>query len=122
MIACVICDVYPLLSFVHTGYMNAMKMLTPSNSRYKPEQANLHIPGMPSFNNKRDEILWKLNYAKKTLSKAREIEMLAKKAAVHFGYYQGNRQGHREVKDLIGHSQDVLMDASDKMGFAYEKY
>ena len=56
------------------------------------------------------------------MAKAREIEKLAKKAAVHFGYYDGNKPGHNTVKSIIGKAEDVLMDASDRMGYSYEKY
>ena len=80
------------------------------------------IARMPIFESKRDETLWKLNYAKKTLMKAREMEKLAKKAAIHFGYYNGNKHGHDEVKDLIAHADEVISTAGDKMGFAYEKF
>ena len=80
------------------------------------------IEQMPDFESKRDETMWKLNYAKKTLKKAREIENLAKKAAKHFGYYEGNKQKHDEVTDLLGHADDVLMNAGEKMGFEYEKF
>lgn len=80
------------------------------------------IAKMPEFESKRDEIMWKLNYAKNTLKKAREVEKMAKKAAVHFGYYDGNKQGHGEVNELIGKADDVLMNAGEKMGFEYEKF
>jgi len=92
------------------------------NFRYAHAPREYKVPGQPEFETKRDEIKWKLNYAKKTLAKAREIERVAKKAAVHFGYYDGNKPGHSAVKDIIGRAQDVLMDASDKMGYSYEKY
>jgi len=80
------------------------------------------IEKIPTFDNKRDEIMWKLNYAKKTIKKAEQIEHLAKRAAVHFGYFDGTKQEHGEVKDLLTHADDVLMNAGEKMGFEYEKY
>ena len=80
------------------------------------------IEQIPFFESKRDETMWKLNYAKKTLKKAKEIERLAKRAAIHFGYYDGNKQAHSEVKHLLGHVGETMMNAGEKMGFEYEKF
>lgn len=97
-------------------------MVHGSDFHYAHAPREYRIPGQPHFYDKREEIKWKLNYAQKTLAKAREIEKLAKKAAVHFGYYNGNKPGHNTVNSIIGKAENVLMDASDKMGFSYEKY
>ena len=77
---------------------------------------------MPTFENKRDEILWKLNLAKRTLKKAREVEKIAKNSAVHFGYFEDNKQKHSEVAELLGKADETLMSAGEKMGFDFEKY
>uniref|UniRef100_A0A7M5XH33 Uncharacterized protein n=1 Tax=Clytia hemisphaerica TaxID=252671 RepID=A0A7M5XH33_9CNID len=103
-------------------FLASIVLVKASNFRYAHAPREYKVPGQPEFHNKRDEIQWKLNYAQKTLAKAREIEKLAKKAAVHFGYYDGNKSGHSTVKSIIGQAQDVLMDASDKMGYSYEKF
>ena len=76
----------------------------------------------PSFANREDEIKWKLNKAKKTLHKARQLESLAKKAAVHFGYYTDTKQRHGVVSDLLSNAEDALLEAGDKMGFDYQKF
>ena len=76
----------------------------------------------PSFASKEDEIKWKLNKAKKTLHKARQLENLAKKAAVHFGYFKNTKQRHNVVSDLLSNAEDALLEAGDKMGFDYQKF
>ena len=80
------------------------------------------LEDIPEFSSKRDETKWKLNYAKETLRKAREIQQLAKKAARHFGYYEGDKQGHELVRDVIGRAEEELFKASEKMGYDYEKF
>lgn len=80
------------------------------------------VENIPLFTSKRDETKWKLNYAKETLRKAREMQSLAKDAAKHFGYYEGDKQGHGVVKDMIGKAEEVLFQASEKMGYDYEKF
>lgn len=76
----------------------------------------------PSFATKDDELKWKLNKAKKTLHKARQLESLAKKAAVHFGYYKNTKQRHNIVSDLLSNAEDALLEAGDRMGFDYQKF
>jgi len=76
----------------------------------------------PSFATKEDEIKWKLNKAKKTLHKARQLESLAKKAAVHFGYFRNTKQRHSVVSDLLNNAENALLEAGDKMGFDYQKF
>nr|XP_012566942.1 uncharacterized protein LOC105850934 [Hydra vulgaris] len=77
---------------------------------------------MPVFANKRDEILWKLNLAKKTLKKAHELEKVARNSAEHFGYFENDKQKHSEVNELLGKADETLMSAGEKMGFDFEKY
>ena len=80
------------------------------------------IEQSPSFATREDEIKWKLNKAKKTLHKARQLESLAKKAAVHFGYFRNTKQKHSVVSDLLSNAEDTLLEAGDRMGFDYQKF
>ncbi len=80
------------------------------------------IEQSPSFASREDEIKWKLNKAKKTLHKARQLESLARKAAVHFGYFNNIKQKHSVVSDILSNTEDTLLEAGDKMGFDYQKF
>lgn len=80
------------------------------------------IDQAPQFTTKRDEVLWKLNNAKKTLKKAREIKRMAKKAAIHFGNGDNNTEKESEVANLLENTEDTLMEAGDKLGFEYQKF
>lgn len=80
------------------------------------------IEQFPSFASREDEIKWKLNKAKKTLHKARQLETMAKKAAVHFGYFENTKQKHSVVSDILSSAEDTLLEAGDKMGFDYQKF
>ncbi len=80
------------------------------------------IDQSPSFATREDQIKWKLNKAKKTLHKARQLENLARKAAVHFGYFENTKQKHSVVSDILSDTEDTLLEAGDKMGFDYQKF
>eukprot|EP00794_Sanderia_malayensis_P018081 gene18081-19888_t len=80
------------------------------------------IEEAPSFATHDDQIKWKLNKAKKTLHKARQLESLARKAAVHFGYFDNMKTKHSVVSDLLSSTEDTLLEAGDKMGFDYQKF